>query len=112
MRVYRYEHEDGRGPYRSSMTSPELDALLYEEHGDSKDHPNWLDEYDSAFYDDTYLAGFTSIEQVHNWFNLAIRTLLEKDGFVLIEYDVPDEYVHIGKSGKQCIFTLEYEEIR
>jgi hypothetical protein len=104
MLVYRYQLPNGEGPYRCDVynLSRKLDEMG-DAHNDDE-HPGWQD-YPSAW--DTkhndYRAACTSVHQLRQWFR-GYNSALKRAGFNVVEVEVSDEAVEIGRSGKQCRF--------
>lgn len=106
VKVYRYEHpSDTFGPYRFRLEfedtyQKELDEMLHA-HGDD-DHPSisrreaLLELGYGRGYDDTIdievKYGCVTLEDLDRWFD-GYHDLLHKAGFMLAEYDVPEENV-------------------
>lgn len=111
MKVWRVAHAtatfDGfpSGPYACAETLPNdiVTALrpMFEGHCDME-HP--------SPYHDTALrgiasferCGFTTLESLYEWFDRYTQTL-DECGFRVYEYDVPDEFVRVGKN-RQAVF--------
>lgn len=124
--VFRVEHATERstlgpghflGPYHHHSTTPQvqdLTQLLLEEHNDpTSGRPIWDDEkWETTAGDPVslghrpdkggYISGFRDFDQLNDWFELALRELMEEAGFVLRVYEVPRDHVFLGR--KQLAF--------
>lgn len=113
MLIYRYENENGYGPYSFDRYK---DNLTYEEEQlneilvdklDFNLHPMPdLDLYSGVF--DDYFFGCKSINQLNVWFDKEIRYWLNLCGFKLKIYDCPDEFCIVEES--QIGFLIEKAE--
>ena len=121
MIVWRCENKKGEGPYHSvpdSVTeyilwhgvpenAPTTHKMFYH-HCKSRDekgkalHPDIHNDELSPPSDD-YLCGFDCSKKAGRWFRGYIKKLTI-EGFYLRAYNVPDDKVIIGKSGKQIMF--------
>lgn len=100
---------NGRGPYMFSHPTPvkdkRMNALLDKHEFDSEGR------WPTAAWDNipTYFAnGFDSVKALTTWFDGCLGSLV-RCGFRIRVFEVPDEYVIMGASGKQLGF--EYETI-
>ena len=119
MKIFRVEAEHGFGPY--------TEATCVQYHGeptdtDRRSHPipqndiakrtkapsvkRFINHLKQNNIDDIkgtqILFGFNSISQLNNWFNDTELFLLEADGYLIMEYDIPDE--HVNEFGHQVMF--------
>ncbi len=113
MLVYRIEHpSDGIGPY-SSRNGQDTEELRDWLNGDSAElhrahdprstpHPlvSEIDDFRIGF-----LCGCESIEKLRDWFRGFLDSLHDC-GFVVVTYEVPEEYVHTD--GLQVCFPPEH----
>jgi hypothetical protein len=104
-KVYRYEDENGVGPYQSCIDE-EFGYLLSKAHCNNPRTPNpFKDKIEDFYYSITKtgrcLFGCDSIKLLKRWFRGFNRTLKRKN-FVIVEYVVPNKFSSI--SGKQCVF--------
>lgn len=110
MLVYRYQCEQGFGPYRSytpGRWSRKLDRMC-DAHNDTE-HPGWQD-YTSYWNSSDWRAACYSVKQLKQWFygyNAEIKRL----GFKIVEVEVDEKFVEHGLSGKQCRYP-DYEVIK
>lgn len=105
MYVYRIEDEAAWGPYADNWGGhPILGAMLEKHNGDLSQFPN--DEVDFDFYIDSSLFfGFDSIEAAVRWFGGHFDQLHEA-GYHVAVYEIDEDYVQVGRSGKQVVFPL------
>lgn len=98
--VYRVETKDGEGPYRGGDAAYGIRDLMGDICQASEVHPSpWEDGIDpgpDAFF------GFSTEDQMREWFSESIRTGISKKGFTCNAYSVPMEKVQFGK--KQIAF--------
>jgi len=128
MRVYRVEHRHYinevsnhyLGPYTStymhfdSVTAADLDSILVDYgimssssispspafDGISENHAGMFSSRSNVF-------GFASIEALLTWFGGALDQM-EAFGYIVREYEVPDNYVYAGR--KQVVFDSTQAE--
>lgn len=115
VRVYRVEHpKSGRGPFTHQdddlQTQGDIRRGLdyaYRWYDNDpwpslwNDWPEWAREGKNSY---EYYCGVRVLDQVHHWFDEAVRKVLERAGYHLYVYEVPEEDVVFGKSGKQVFF--------
>jgi hypothetical protein len=116
--VYRYEDADGRGPYNSDeWVNPSDQQDLLAQHNNDGIHRPWYtwlsqllednvlpeDEFDPKEVTHEYRSGTDSREALDAWFDGWTDTL-ERNGFKVVEYEVPDNQVVMAKSGLQVAF--------
>ena len=105
MKVYRVEHvEHGNGPYIRKDTGINWSiAGLHQSHqGDSHPGPHG-DGLSKYFEQCKHVFGFPSREAADWWFK-NFKQKLNREHFVVNVYDVDEDAVRVGNSGKQCIF--------
>lgn len=110
MRVWRYEDEEGLGPYHSSKRDySEPLEKMFNQHcwgkKSGKSHPGWGEDFRVRMAG-KFVSGCTSKAQIGNWFR-GYKDVLLAEGFTLVEYEVPKEFVKVGYSGKQCRFRID-----
>jgi hypothetical protein len=110
MLIYRYENEQGYGPFtfgRGKVFTDEENELsdMITENVDFSIHPipNYF-SYKGGI--DKYNFGCESIEQLDIWFNDDIKFYFDICGFELKVYDCPDEYC--VKDLNQIGFIMDY----
>lgn len=119
MKVYRVMHKKyGVGPYAAlnSLWAPlgmlpfwrrYLDLVLGE-HTRLKDHPTPQDDGLMTEYHDTNMVfGFADLDTCIRWWG-PIWHHLEELGFDIYELEVPENEVHVSRSGWQCMFHCQY----
>ena len=93
MRVFRVQHKSAnQGPYNFDW---KWRRSLLEMHEDCPRHPT------PRFHQYKYLYGFMSMEDLITWFYEWLGPFAE-NGFVVVEYFVPDCDVQLERS--QCSF--------
>ncbi len=107
MKVYRFER-NGYGPYTFKSPEPVKDKRLNKQ---IDVHEGWSSEAykkwptADADYIPPYMAiGCPSLEALTTWFDGMVGSLV-RCGFRIRVYEVPDELVCMGMSGKQLGFT-------
>lgn len=90
MRIYRYEMDDGGGPW-------------FTRNGSSRGNPITIR------FDDDVLYGCTSLEELFNYFREESHKVNLEDCMVKV-YEIPDEDIEIISPG-QVIFPKTYEPI-
>ena len=103
MKVYRYEDPEGIGPYRSTLLMDMYELGFNHNNGDI--HPDWDDDC-ITYYDYNYKAACESIDKLHEWFSEEEQVALIEEGYIIKEYEVDEQDVIYGKSGKQLVFKL------
>lgn len=116
MVIYRIEHpSDKYGPYRlTGIIRPvELlklaDKLCYK-HNSSGCHPGIHSDTAFNFNCDTDICGFPSIESYKSWF-YGFRAALRRNGYQLLEIEVPDKKIKKTVSGKQVAFPRKSAKV-
>jgi hypothetical protein len=111
MLIYRYENEQGYGPFSfdrftKNLTEEEEEMLeLLNNHIDFSIHPvPNIFRYKGGV--DKYNFGCESIEQLDIWFNDDLKFYFEICGFELKVYDCRDEYC--VKDVNQVGFIMDY----
>lgn len=89
------------GPYRHYDTDFKLSSMIYR-HSDANNHPTPSNEGWPRYEDCRF--GFTSLEQLYQWFNKDECDVLTDNGFEIGIYDVP-RVIRRGK--KQCMFNYK-----
>ena len=112
VQVFRVQNSEGVGPYNGG--SKEWQDAMSEEFGDfwnEDQHPLPTSyslprtENDCAYYDDSVRFCFASLKQLQQWFTLAMREYLKKDGYQVNVYLVhPDD---LSYNDKQAFFELK-----
>lgn len=105
MRIYRVENEAGTGPYTNSWIDDPILGDMFKKHNEDLDQfPN--DERDFDIYLDRSLYfGFDSVAAAIRWFGGHFDDL-HRAGYDVSEYEVDDNLVLVGRSGKQVVFPL------
>jgi hypothetical protein len=69
----------------------------------------WFESYQEIprFDSSKHRFGFNTLKQLNEWFEGWV-SLLEKNEFHVVVFEVEDDKVIKGKSGKQCVY--EYKE--
>lgn len=114
MQVYRVEDEEGGGPY-NGLRAPApftdgwtkiINGQINKEGNDLvhqpspyRDIPQWAEPFPGH---GRYRFGFQTVEQLHNWFHDVAQQELDRRGFKLAKYEVPEKWVHVG--GHQVAF--------
>lgn len=99
--VYRVEDSKGSGPYMSHYNLMEMSI----KHSDSKHPEPFDDDMDSTEnFTADYVCGFSSVSKAKQWFK-GFRRLLDKKGFKLSVYEVPEEHVMRGR--RQVVFKKD-----
>lgn len=102
MKVYRWENENGRGPYIGGNLR--LGNILRRRHNDRKYYPNPSHDGLGYIYP-AEVCGFRSLRQMHKWFSPDDIRLLMRYGYKLVVYDVDEENIRFGR--KQIVFNKE-----
>ena len=98
--VWRYEDENGDGPYKSS-SSEQLQDMKSLHIGD--DWPSWYEDFRVPWADKGFISGFPTWTAAMVWFD-GFHEVLVECGYVLYRYSVPAYDVEVGRSGKQVRF--------
>lgn len=108
--VYRYENENGNGPYRGGWPDWRAHDELCNAHCDPVGHPTWASYQDwasrreiPAYTGYYHLAGCDSRESLEAWFD-GFHEALRDNGFTIREYTVPAHQVIDSTSGLQVAF--------
>lgn len=124
MKVYRLEHGTikservplGAGPYcgmpywEECNYSPEYVGAVSEmmaDHNSKNGRPSPNMDPTLKRIWPTEACGMISEESLRAWFGRTLSKLI-RAGFVIREYDVPDERVRVGSIGGQCVFGAWY----
>jgi len=106
-KVYRYEDENGVGPYWTDIDE-EFGTFLAKKHRNNPRTPNPVADgladacrLITDIYAGEFLFGCDSVKLLKKWFRGFNKTLKRKN-FVIVEYVVPNKFS--GISGKQCVF--------
>ena len=108
MPVYRFEHENGLGPY-TNLTYPCLKDLvnkgvpIHQGH----EHPSDYEDLGRNIYLDEF-CGFHKKSLISKWFTKKEINVLLQAGYKIKKY-TPKSYI-VGKSGKQCFFKKNDNE--
>lgn len=108
MVIYRVENEMGVGPYRGEMRDPYSWAVRG--HDDDPGRPTWRQD-DLHPHGGEWKSGFFSLSRLARWFNHPHERLnLEHQGFRVHVYEIPREWVVLGKSAGvgQLVFHTEH----
>lgn len=115
MIVYRVEHrKTGDGPYfKKSYIYAELQDLLNDEHNDHELYPAF--QYDGiteaeTFKKKSHRSGFSDKLKAASWFK-GFGIKLSDNNFVIAVYEVDEQDVIHGNSGKQLAFNIEKAEL-
>lgn len=102
--VYRFENDEGHGPYTGNGRSKFLKDCLKAHNG--KSHPGAMSDMGFSFVWDTRLCACESPDKLYEWFGkFHMRREISACGFKLIKYVVKE--LTYSKSGKQCAFEKE-----
>jgi hypothetical protein len=111
MTIYRYELENGVGPYRGATSDdywanrepwPGWKNLVDAHNGDSQ-HPTWITDGIRAGNRAAWSSGSSSLKLIMRWFE-GFHEELRAAGFQLMRYRIPDSRVEVGDSGLQVAF--------
>jgi hypothetical protein len=104
--ILRIENNNGSGPYAcGALNYEQLSEIGLINHGNDWNHPNpYSDGITTGYFDmpQDHVCGFNSFDQLFNWFTDDELKGLNKYGFDLVEYLVPEKNVKHGKC--QVIF--------
>ena len=101
MIVWRVEHRSSReGPY---TRYGEKLYRMGSAHSNPNSHPNTSRDGLCDHFPSDRRHGFDCEEAMLRWFQGYGEALVE-EGFMATRYEVPDEFVKVGRSGKQCVF--------
>jgi hypothetical protein len=77
---------------------------MFDSHMDAS-HPTWIGDWPTwdEFPTKSHLAGADSRESLDAWFD-GWTDVLDRNGFKVVEYEVPAENVMVGRSGLQVAF--------
>lgn len=107
MIIYRIEHEEtGIGPYIATGLSDEVSDMGWA-HEDDDIHPT--PNFDIGIereIRDGERCGFSSLEQLHNWFTFEELDMLMMEGFGLVE--IKDG--HITATGENQVLFISEED--
>lgn len=115
MKVYRLEHATtGLGPWaHTSNKSPSLYRLMSDlgrrHFGMTEDFPDYWKSL-TGIGTGKYYCGVQSLDHVDMWFKLSIpkfRKQFAANDYVLRAYEVDEEHVKMGMSGKQVFFIKD-----
>lgn len=113
MKIIRVEHSKSRkGPYMYSKDLDHGNPLngLISNHENNPNFPTVSEDFNIIFilYNKNERCGFDSIHKVFDWFDAYDwYKLLEENGFVVCFYEVENDHVKLGKSGKQVKFNID-----
>ncbi|MCI3271039.1 hypothetical protein [Streptomyces cylindrosporus] len=119
MRVFRVGHREKTftiadkpfpiGPYNRDDYNADLNTDMIRAHGgwgSHKHHPTpAADPYLNGVYS-WEVCGFSSLGALLDWFETFLQTL-DRNGYALWVYDVPDEDVRVGMRCGQLVFEPE-----
>lgn len=111
MKVYRFER-NGWGPYTykapQTVKDPKLNALIdVHERWNEETYEKWP-VAEADYIPSYYAIGCPSLKALITWFDGMVGSLV-RCGFRIRVYDIADEHVVLGYSGKQLGFD-PYEE--
>ena len=102
MKVYRFEHISGKGPYHAlnAQTGCRIISLIYTSHHKA------VIPFDSPYQEglkleERYILGCSSIQQLHDWFGHKLTELFDND-FYVVAYDISAQYTQVVRS--QVVF--------
>lgn len=105
MFFYRVENGDGEGPYRCEAPTPNFNRrpTVCKRHPVPSDDTLLVDNFYkrtkmSIYSCDSWLFGFTDLDQLTFWFTEKDRKALEKDGFKVSVYRLKKRFVVTGKA--------------
>ena len=101
MLVFRYENAAGVGPYNTFGWCGRDDMI--EAHNNVDRTPGPFYDFPKGTPGHQFAYGCPSLEILKEWFE-GFESDLGAAGFIIKVYDVPDDCVSIGKSGKQVAF--------
>ena len=105
MIIYRVESEDGGGPYNGPKADRDLSYAIFSSNVFHQPPP-WEDIKDwSPSGNKNWRYGFSSVELLKRWFEPIFYKALDRAGFLVAIYDVPDEATKCGRW--QCAFKFE-----
>lgn len=105
MLIYRIEDESGKGPYIGvwkDEATGQSDAALSCSHADAE-HPVASIDIGEDF-DKKHFCGCPSLEALEEWFD-GWEEILFRNGYFIVKYDIPDDQVLMGYSGRQVGFV-------
>jgi hypothetical protein len=99
--VYRYENAKGEGPYQNPW-NPDLKQMR-RDHTGNPSTPGWSQEGWGTIPEE-WRGGCATLEQLLEWF-AGWENVLERNGYFVVTYEVPEEDYIWCNSGKQIIFV-------
>lgn len=111
MLVYRFENEEGYGPFNGGFLAFDMDDAMRDagRHDDPDGDDTWHNRFPTPWEDgiDTYFpgeerCGVLTPRQAVTWFPKPCREVLYREGFQLKAYEVPEDAVQVG--GHQVVF--------
>lgn len=119
MHIWRVAHKEHTyqglpsGPYVSAGLTSEI-VMNMRPMGDAHSweprHPSPEEDTELGWVEDEERCGFTSLGELFDWFEGFIK-LLRENGFVMYVYEVPEEYVRVGKFGQALFNWTAADEI-
>jgi hypothetical protein len=114
MRIFRLENEEGVGPFSKKY-------FKHTEHEDFYNQYYWplVEEFyvkhhlpnlkeDGLCHESLNLTGCLSEKDFHHWFSQDLLVALEVMGFTVNEYEISSDFVKVGQSKKQVIFSSDH----
>lgn len=107
MKVYRFE-KDGKGPYINGHCSVIKDRVtnLYTEENHPCPHTSFFQTKWRRSKARHYLYGCSSKEALYCWFGFEAIRIFRRLGYVVMEYDIPDNERGLYISDHQCAFPI------
>lgn len=110
MKVYRFENSDNEGPWHAECktiwkkrwNNPDIHPSIH--YDKVVNGVSISDKLRRRRQPREYHCGFSSIQQLINWFSLADRRGLLKEGFGVSVYTVRPCYVIVAR--RQCVFRI------
>lgn len=109
--IYRIENENGLGPYYGNTFGP-LERMIFK-HNMSDLHPGSEDFVLESEPEniEQYVFGFQTLEQLKSWFEGFISEV-EYLGYKIVQFQIDESKIIVGKSGRQIIFRKEDAEMK
>lgn len=116
MLVFRLENEEGKGPFAGAKDEEDWRELVvitgWDPYNGPMGVPDHNVEYSWMRANPDVRFGCPSIEAFNYWFPPVWEKFLCNSGFELKVFEVDDDNVIIGNSGRQCIYrTSDAREV-
>lgn len=110
MRVYRLQEKDDptHGPWKRWPTSLMVNAEMTEGYTNQRRHPGV--RADVPGFGPEMLCAVDALEKLAHWFPVAHEDFAA-EGYVVGEWEVPDDAVKRGRSGTQLAFRHNYAQL-